>query len=37
MAPVLWVIAALSNISVIHRILYTRRACREMAANEPRP
>jgi CDP-diacylglycerol--glycerol-3-phosphate 3-phosphatidyltransferase len=32
MAPVLWLIAALSNITVIHRILYTRRLARELAA-----
>lgn len=32
MAAVLWVIAVLSNITVIHRILYTYRATREPAA-----
>ncbi len=32
MAPVLWVIAFLSNVTVIHRILYTWRRTREMAA-----
>ena len=31
MAPVLWVIAFLSNVTVIHRILYTWRRTREMA------
>jgi CDP-diacylglycerol--glycerol-3-phosphate 3-phosphatidyltransferase len=28
MAPVLWVIAVISNITVVHRILYTRQVCR---------
>jgi len=32
MAPVLWVIAVISNISVVHRILYTRSVLR---AREP--
>ncbi len=32
MAPVLWVIAFLSNVTVIHRILYTWRRTKEMAA-----
>ncbi len=32
MAPVLWVIAVLSNITVIHRILFTRQVCRARAA-----
>ena len=29
MAPVLWIIAVLSNITVIHRIFYTWQATRE--------
>ncbi|HKD91178.1 MAG TPA: hypothetical protein VKB56_04720, partial [Terriglobales bacterium] len=29
MAPVLWVIAVLSNITVVHRILYTYQQTRE--------
>jgi CDP-diacylglycerol--glycerol-3-phosphate 3-phosphatidyltransferase len=32
MAPVLWVIATLSNITVIHRIFHTRQLCREQVA-----
>ncbi len=31
MAPVLWVIAALSNITVVHRIVYTRQVTRAQA------
>jgi len=33
MAPVLWLIAVLSNVTVIHRILYTRQEARKCAAN----
>jgi CDP-diacylglycerol--glycerol-3-phosphate 3-phosphatidyltransferase len=32
MAPVLWLIAVLSNVTVIHRILYTRQVTRKHAA-----
>jgi hypothetical protein len=32
MAPVLWLIAVLSNITVIHRILYTRQEARRLAS-----
>ncbi|MGH9601814.1 MAG: CDP-alcohol phosphatidyltransferase family protein, partial [Terriglobales bacterium] len=32
MAPVLWVIAVLSNITVVHRILYTYHKTKEMEA-----
>jgi CDP-diacylglycerol--glycerol-3-phosphate 3-phosphatidyltransferase len=36
MAPVLWLIAVLSNVTVIHRILYTRQEARKLAAqNHP--
>jgi CDP-diacylglycerol--glycerol-3-phosphate 3-phosphatidyltransferase len=31
MAPVLWLIAVLSNITVIHRILYTRQEAAKLA------
>ena len=33
MAPVLWVIATISNITVIHRIVYTRQVTRDRAAS----
>ncbi len=33
MAPVLWLIAVLSNVTVIHRILYTRQVTRKHAAH----
>jgi CDP-diacylglycerol--glycerol-3-phosphate 3-phosphatidyltransferase len=33
MAPVLWLIAVLSNVTVIHRILYTRQVARNRAAH----
>ena len=33
MAPVLWVLAVLSTITVIHRILYTWQRTREMEAS----
>jgi len=32
MAPVLWVIAVLSNITVVHRILYTYQKTKDLAA-----
>ena len=35
MAPVLWLIAALSNVTVIHRIFYTRQEARKLAASSP--
>ena len=33
MAPVLWLIAVLSNVTVIHRILHTRQVTRKQAAH----
>jgi CDP-diacylglycerol--glycerol-3-phosphate 3-phosphatidyltransferase len=33
MAPVLWLIAVLSNVTVIHRILFTRQEARKRAAH----
>ena len=33
MAPVLWLIAVLSNVTVIHRIVYTRQEARKRAAH----
>jgi CDP-diacylglycerol--glycerol-3-phosphate 3-phosphatidyltransferase len=33
MAPVLWLIAVLSNVTVIHRIVYTRQEARKHAAH----
>jgi CDP-diacylglycerol--glycerol-3-phosphate 3-phosphatidyltransferase len=35
MAPVLWVLAALSTITVIHRIAYTYQRTRELDAKQP--
>ena len=35
MASVLWVIAALSNITVVHRIVYTRQVTRAQAQSAP--
>jgi hypothetical protein len=32
MAPVLWLIAVLSNVTVIHRIFYTRQEATRLAA-----
>jgi CDP-diacylglycerol--glycerol-3-phosphate 3-phosphatidyltransferase len=32
MAPVLWLIAVLSNVTVVHRIIYTRQEARKRAA-----
>jgi CDP-diacylglycerol--glycerol-3-phosphate 3-phosphatidyltransferase len=37
MAPCLWVIAVLSNITVVHRILYTYQATKAMEAAQVRP
>jgi CDP-diacylglycerol--glycerol-3-phosphate 3-phosphatidyltransferase len=37
MAPVLWLIAVLSNVTVIHRILHTRQEARKLAAQQPTP
>jgi len=34
MAPVLWLIAVLSNVTVIHRILYTRQEARKLAVQQ---
>ncbi len=34
MAPVLWVIAVLSNLTVIHRMIYTWQECRRMEEEE---
>src|SRR6202140_2833259 len=36
MAPVLWVIAVLSNVTVVHRMIYTWHECRRMEAERPR-
>lgn len=35
MAPVLWIIAVLSNITVIHRVLHTWQEARRLAAPNP--
>ena len=35
MAPVLWIIAVLSNITVIHRVIYTWQESRRVAAMPP--
>jgi len=32
MAPVLWLIAVLSNVTVIHRIIHTRQEARKRVA-----
>jgi CDP-diacylglycerol--glycerol-3-phosphate 3-phosphatidyltransferase len=32
MAPVIWLIAVLSNVTVIHRIIYTRQEARKRTA-----
>jgi len=37
MAPVLWLIAVLSNVTVIHRILFTRQEARRLAAQQSPP
>jgi CDP-diacylglycerol--glycerol-3-phosphate 3-phosphatidyltransferase len=33
MAPVLWLIAVLSNVTVIHRIIYTRQEARRQVSS----
>ncbi len=35
MAPVLWLIAVLANLTVIHRIIFTRQEARKLAAQNP--
>ncbi|MBZ5561469.1 MAG: CDP-alcohol phosphatidyltransferase family protein [Acidobacteriia bacterium] len=35
MAPVLWLIAVLANLTVIHRIAFTRQEARKLAAQNP--
>ncbi|SPE28951.1 CDP-alcohol phosphatidyltransferase [Candidatus Sulfopaludibacter sp. SbA3] len=37
MAPVLWVIAVLSNLTVIHRMIYTYQECNKLEAPPPPP
>ena len=37
MAPVLWLIAVLSNITVIHRILYTRQEASKIVTQQAVP
>lgn len=37
MAPVLWIIAVLSNLTVIHRVIYTCQESRRIAAAPPQP
>ncbi len=37
MAPVLWVIAVLSNLTVIHRMIYTWRECQRTGDSQPVP
>jgi CDP-diacylglycerol--glycerol-3-phosphate 3-phosphatidyltransferase len=37
MAPVLWVIAVLSNLTVVHRMIYTYRKCQEIGDAQPQP
>jgi CDP-diacylglycerol--glycerol-3-phosphate 3-phosphatidyltransferase len=37
MAPVLWVIAVLSNWTVIQRIVHTRQETRKLTAQSPAP
>jgi hypothetical protein len=34
MAPVLWLIAVLSNVTVIHRIYYTRQEAAKLAPQQ---
>ncbi len=34
-AQVLWVIAILSNLTVVHRMIYTYRECNRMEAGPP--
>jgi CDP-diacylglycerol--glycerol-3-phosphate 3-phosphatidyltransferase len=35
MAPVLWVIAVLSNLTVVHRMIYTFHECNKLEAAPP--
>jgi CDP-diacylglycerol--glycerol-3-phosphate 3-phosphatidyltransferase len=37
MAPVLWLIAVLSNVTVIHRIIFTRKEARSLALQQRAP
>jgi CDP-diacylglycerol---glycerol-3-phosphate 3-phosphatidyltransferase len=37
MAQVLWVIAVLSNLTVIHRMIYTYRQCQRIGDAQPQP
>jgi CDP-diacylglycerol---glycerol-3-phosphate 3-phosphatidyltransferase len=37
MAQVLWVIAVLSNLTVIHRMIYTYRQCQQIGDAQPQP
>jgi CDP-diacylglycerol--glycerol-3-phosphate 3-phosphatidyltransferase len=37
MAPVLWVIAVLSTLTVIHRVVYTWQESRKLASQQPAP
>jgi CDP-diacylglycerol--glycerol-3-phosphate 3-phosphatidyltransferase len=37
MAAVLWVIAVLSNLTVIHRMIYTWQECRRLEREQPNP
>ncbi len=37
MEAVLWVIAVLSNLTVIHRVVHTRREARRLAPQDPNP
>jgi CDP-diacylglycerol--glycerol-3-phosphate 3-phosphatidyltransferase len=35
MAPVLWVIAVLSNLTVVHRMMYTWQECKRLEVSTP--
>jgi CDP-diacylglycerol---glycerol-3-phosphate 3-phosphatidyltransferase len=35
MAPVLWVIAILSNLTVVHRMIYTWQECKRLEVGAP--
>ena len=37
MAPVLWIIAVLSNVTVIHRVIHTWQEARQLSSQIPRP
>jgi CDP-diacylglycerol--glycerol-3-phosphate 3-phosphatidyltransferase len=37
MAPVLWIIAVLSNVTVIHRVIHTWQEARQLSSQTPRP